>query len=56
MILRLSHKQYDHPYDSRVKKLLSRTGKYRLAITAGQGNYATQVWQLEPGSARGSCP
>ena len=55
VILRLSHKQYDHPYDSRVEKLLGRTGKYRLVITAGQGNYATQVWQLEPGSARGSC-
>jgi hypothetical protein len=55
VILRLSHKLYDHPYDSRVEGLLSRTGKYRLAITAGQGSYATQVWQLEPGSARGSC-
>jgi hypothetical protein len=55
VILRLSHKRYDHPYDSRVEKLLGRTRKYRLAITAGQGNYATQVWQLEPGSARGSC-
>ena len=51
VILRLSHKQYDHPYDSRVERLLGRTGKYRLVITAGQGNYATQVWQLEPGSA-----
>jgi hypothetical protein len=55
VILRLSHKLYDHPYDSRVVKLLSRTGKYRLAITAGQGNYATQVWQLEPGGGRGGC-
>ena len=36
-------------------ELLSRAGKYRLAITAGQGNYATQVWQLEPGRAQGSC-
>jgi hypothetical protein len=55
VILRLDHKTYDHPYDRRVQELLSRTGKYRLATTAGQGNYATQVWQLDSGRAQGPC-
>jgi hypothetical protein len=55
VILRLAHSLYDHPYDYNVLRLLRHTRRYRLAMTAGQGNYSTQVWQLGPHRGKVSC-
>lgn len=55
VILRLDRGTYDHAYDYQVRKLLNRNKHYRLAVTAGQGHYATQVWQLDPSAGGGSC-
>jgi hypothetical protein len=55
VILRLAHNLYDHPYDYKVLRLLRQTRRYRLAMTAGQGNYSTQVWQLGPHNGKVSC-
>jgi hypothetical protein len=47
VVLRLTGKTYDHAYDRTILALLWTSHRYRLATTADQGNYTTQVWMLD---------
>jgi len=55
VILRMNGGSYDHAYDYQIRQLISRIQRYKLAVTAGQGHYTTQVWQLAASSGKGPC-
>jgi hypothetical protein len=55
VILRRFQDSYHHPYDYQIHKMMEHSRRYRLAVTAGQGHYSTQVWQLAAPSGKGSC-
>jgi hypothetical protein len=55
VILRRFQDSYHHPYDYQIHKMMEHSRRYRLAVTAGQGHYSTQVWQLVTSGGKGSC-
>jgi hypothetical protein len=55
VVMRLVHGSYDHPYDYRLRSLLSSTNQYGIALKAGRGPYVTQVWQLKAAPGSGIC-
>lgn len=57
VMLRMSGRTYDQPYDPAVVKLLDRANSYQLATLATYGSFRTAVWQLKPHEqSTTSCP
>jgi hypothetical protein len=48
VVLRMSGRTYDQPYDPAIVRLLADAGSYRLATVATYGAFRTNVWRLTP--------
>jgi hypothetical protein len=52
VVLRMSGRTYDQPYDPAIVQLLDRADSYRLATVATYGAFRTAVWTLGPREPR----
>ncbi|HEX6932447.1 MAG TPA: glycosyltransferase family 39 protein [Streptosporangiaceae bacterium] len=56
VVMRMSGRTYDQPYDPAIVRLLNRAGGYKLATVATYGAFRTAVWKLRShGRSAGGC-
>lgn len=55
VVLRMSARTFDRPYDPAIVQLLDRTDSYQLATVATYGAFRTAVWKMRPQQRARGC-